>query len=185
MIIHKKNFFNNFPTWEKIIKILDYQYNNPTMINESEGTVHKNNSPTGIRMMNRLCLHSWGLGNSQKILLDEFKNIYSIFLNHNKIEKNISAKMVLNFVGNESVYDIHKDIQYVISFQCIGNIEYRIFEDEINTDNYISYFLEPGDAFYISPGTVHQVVVNEPRVTVLFDFLVKDYELLPQDILNS
>ena len=42
-------------------------------------------------------------------------------------EKNISAKMVLNFVGNESVYDIHKDIQYVISFQCIGNIEYRIF----------------------------------------------------------
>ena len=57
--------------------------------------------------------------------------------------------------------------------------------DEINTDNYISYFLEPGDAFYMSPGTVHQVVVNEPRVTVLFDFFVKNHEILPQDIWDN
>ena len=49
---------------------------------------------------------------------------------------------------------------------------YESLDSEYNKSDlkYQSYYIEPGDIFYMSPGTIHQVVVEQPRATVLIDF---------------
>jgi hypothetical protein len=89
-------------------------------------------------------------------------------------------RSLINFVGNEAQYYIHADGHDVISWHCVGSIEWRIYTDaslenfsepqtEI-TDNYDSYILRPGDVMYVPSGIVHKVVPFEPRVSLIFNY---------------
>ena len=87
-------------------------------------------------------------------------------------------KLISNFVGYENTYGVHPDPHDVISFNLLGNVEYRIFynvaEKDYHTNTeeyeYTSYLLRPGDMIYMPKGLVHQVVVSEPRITLVADF---------------
>ena len=193
MIIHQKNFLKKTPNWQSFLDNLNFHYNNPLNLRPDDGAVVLNkNKTTNIYMLQKLGLHCWHVRTQDGINLEELKEIYnSVLLNNRVAKQSVSAKMVLNFVGNEESYNIHKDPQHVISMQCIGNIEYRIYEDfdldsKYNESDlkYESYHISAGDIFYMSPGTIHQVVVTEPRATVLIDFFIKDDGEFSIDIVN-
>jgi hypothetical protein len=86
------------------------------------------------------------------------------------------AKSILNFVAKEHDYYIHKDEHNVLSWQCIGSVEYRLYKniDDLDLEKaessstYESVILNPGDIIFLPAGLAHQVVVTEPRATLVF-----------------
>ena len=96
------------------------------------------------------------------------------------IKKKASAiKSIMNFLGNEQEYWIHRDNHDVISWHCVGNIEWRFYKnvkeedmDKITIEGaeYDSVVLEPGDVVYVPAGVVHQVINNKPRASLIFQY---------------
>lgn len=88
------------------------------------------------------------------------------------------SKILMNFVGGEHGYYIHKDDHDIISWHCIGNVEYRLYKDiddadleKIESDSpYESVILKPGDLIFVPAGLAHQIVVEKPRATMVFGY---------------
>jgi hypothetical protein len=92
------------------------------------------------------------------------------------------TKSIINFVGEEIDYWVHTDDHDVISWHCIGTVEWRFYKDteglELNRANkglaenkeYTSVVLEPGDMLFVPKGLTHQVIIKEPRASLLFAF---------------
>jgi hypothetical protein len=88
-------------------------------------------------------------------------------------------KAILNLIGSESEYWVHKDNHEVISWHCQGKMEWRIYHSEAENElwkqeknmkieaPYDSYILEPGDVIYVPIGTIHEVVAPEPRASLI------------------
>ena len=157
-----------------------------TFTEEKNNFMYNKNELTDILIYNKMDPQFWDIFNKNNtlFLFEEFKNNFNNFEERVQF-KLFTAKAILNFIGNESEYYAHKDFNDVISCQCIGSIEYRIYENidcefskPVNVDklNYKSYFMNPGDIIYIPSGTIHQVIVKEPRATILFDFIKKTEE---------
>lgn len=88
-------------------------------------------------------------------------------------------KAILNLIGSESEYWVHKDDHEVISWHCQGKMEWKIYHSEAENElwkqhenikieaPYDSYILEPGDVIYVPTGTIHEVVASEPRASLI------------------
>lgn len=104
-----------------------------------------------------------------KQLIDLFSPIFPRF----------EIKAIMNLIGKESEYWVHKDDHDVVSWHCQGTMEWRIYGSEtenelwkqhknIKIDSpYDSYILEPGDVIYVPTGTIHEVVALEPRASLI------------------
>lgn len=102
-------------------------------------------------------------------LVDLFSSIFPRF----------EIKAILNLIGEESEYWVHKDDHEVISWHCQGKMEWRIYSNEAEQElwkqekhmkieaPYQSYILEPGDVIYVPTGTIHEVCASEPRASLI------------------
>jgi hypothetical protein len=89
------------------------------------------------------------------------------------------SKIIMNFVGKEQDYYIHKDDHDVISWHCIGNVEWRFYRniddsylEKTHADSveYESVILNPGDIMFVPAGLVHQVIIEKPRASLVFGY---------------
>jgi ribosomal protein L16 Arg81 hydroxylase len=88
-----------------------------------------------------------------------------------------AVKNIMNFVSGDKYY-VHRDTHDVIAWQCIGSVEWRLYKNiedsELHTVNpeaeYESIVLKPGDAIFVPKGLAHQVVITEPRASIIFDY---------------
>lgn len=94
-------------------------------------------------------------------------------------KKASEIKSIMNFLGNEQEYWIHSDNHDVISWHCVGTIEWRFYKNlkeedmekiSIEGAEYDSVVLEPGDVVYVPAGVVHQVINNKPRASLIFQY---------------
>jgi uncharacterized RmlC-like cupin family protein len=156
-----KYFFKKVPAWEDFIKNLYYKANSEQLMQYGHG-----------RNLNDIAIYNY---------LDPFVAFAANTKNENGLQglsdvinffdlhlgaKFFNIKSIINFAGHEADYYKHEDPNDVISWHCIGTVEWRIYEG----DNYKSYILEPGDIFYCPKGTVHQIVVSEPRASIVMDY---------------
>ena len=175
-ILHIPNMFSIVPTWNQFINNLNYKFN-----------IKKTTSLEDFRLHNDVLIYN-KLDPVVFNLIHEDINAFDIpqvLLNLNILknifqQKTSSAKALLNFVGNESLYYIHADDHDVVSWHCIGQMEWRVYPDleldlnqppptKVNSD-YVSYFLNPGDLLFSPKGIIHQVVIPEPRASIIYAF---------------
>ena len=187
VVEYKKNVLPMVPHWEDFIRALDYKFNNPheDFIHGSKDEfVFKEDKCTDIFMYNKFDQQFWNVATflNKKTFFQEIKNAEKYLF---KEKKEWYAKALINFVGKEALYSAHKDPQDVISWQCIGSVEYRIYEDvpcnfgepiDFRGLKYEKYILSPGDVIYIPTGIIHQAVIFEPRATIIFDIPVNKNE---------
>jgi hypothetical protein len=168
-VLFFKNTIPTTPSWDDFIQNLNINYNNNITIDSNDKRF--NNS---VLIYNRLDPISFMLIKDNSIgLIQKSSNIYNI-INDINID---CIKSIINFVGNESKYYIHADSHDVISWHCIGSVEWRIYKTlkqenpppAESTEPYESYILNPGDILFVPSGIVHQVVVTEPRASILFN----------------
>ena len=174
------------PEWKDFIWALDYKFNNPhkEYVHEpDDGFVFREGLCTDIFMYNKLDPQFWNVATSikEEILFEQIKKAKEVLKDF--LLDEWYAKALINFVGKEAALSAHKDPQHVVTWQCIGNVEYRIYEDvdcnfgeaiDFRDLKYDSYILSPGDVIYMPKGTIHQAVVFEPRATIIFDIPVND-----------
>jgi len=169
-----KNTFPDVPLWNDFIHNLNYKYNSKKTIDIYDQRFHND-----VLIYNKLDPISFTKTNSIKDysnnIIEKSYNIYNII---NEISTNLSyVKSIINFVGNEAKYYIHADHHDVVSWHCIGQMEWRIYKTlkqenpppTESSEPYDSYILNPGDILFVPGGIVHQVVVTEPRASILFN----------------
>jgi len=184
-LAHFKNVLGSQMSWDEYIKMLNNKFNSTKQYHYAR---LEKTDPRWVENINgdRLDIIVYNKLDpmiSAVYQKDENLNINSIssienFLSELSI-KDYTMKCLSNFVGPEAGYYIHKDDNDVFSFQVNGKVEYRIygkdFPEYLTPQNktdipYKSYILEEGDIVFLPKGVYHQVVVLEPRITLISDF---------------
>jgi len=156
-----KKVLPNVPGWEDFIKNLYNKANSEQLMKYGHGRNLKD-----IAVYNYLDpFVAFAANTEDENGLKVFKNVTD-FLNIYLGAEFFNIKSIINFAGYEADYFKHEDPNDVISWHCIGTVEWRIY----NGDEYESYHLNPGDIFYCPKGTVHQIVVSEPRASIVLDY---------------
>lgn len=163
MISHKKHIFSNVPNWENFIDILNYKYKIESKNNNELLLKNNLNQTTDILIQGRMYMHVWELKNDKTF--DILKNTdYPNILKY--INEDFEVKASINLAANNDKFIKHHDSQDVLTWQCVGSVNYIIEEDGLQK----TYKLEPGDLFFMPAGTIHQAVAIEPRASLIFDF---------------
>jgi uncharacterized RmlC-like cupin family protein len=156
-----KRFMPDVPSWENFIKNLHNKANSEQLMKYGHGRHLKD-----IAVYNYLdpfVAFAASMNDENGLKgLDSTIKLLSNFLG----AEFFNVKSIINFAGHEADYYKHEDPNDVISWHCIGTVEWRIY----NGDEYESYHLNPGDIFYCPKGTVHQIVVSEPRASIVLDY---------------
>ena len=184
-VLHVKNAINPCPDWSDFIEVLNKKFNNPSGSSPDPRLVFKvgengKSEQTDILVYNKFdpvifnvvdYAHGQFASNDMPAA-HNFSNIFKNIFPHHAI------KAIINFVGNEYKYWVHKDDHEVISWHCIGQMEWRIYEDiddsRLNSQNfeglnYNSYIVNPGDILYVPAGVAHSVLTEGPRASLILD----------------
>jgi hypothetical protein len=169
-----KNIFSNTPSWDDFINNLNQKFNSEKTIDIYDKRFHNN-----VLVYNKLDPISFTkIRSAEDYSNNIIEKSFSIYEIINNLNIQISyVKSILNFVGNEADYYIHADHHDVISWHCIGQMEWRIYKTlkqqspppTTSDEPYESYILNPGDMLFVPGGLVHQVIVTEPRASILFN----------------
>jgi hypothetical protein len=165
------------PNWSDFIENFDYNYNRDKDKNK--------NNPDRRYLTDHIMVYNKfdpiifnAIEDKTTRLFDKSLEAQSLIkgLTKNKIS---SIKSIINFLGNEQEYWIHSDDHAVISWHCVGTIEWRFYKNVKEEDmekisiegaEYDSVVLEPGDVVYVPAGVVHQVINNKPRASLVFQY---------------
>jgi hypothetical protein len=171
-VLFFKNIMPATPSWGDFIQDLNINYNNNVIFDSSDKRF--NNSVLIYNKLDPISFINTFLIKINSInLINKLDGICNLA---NSIDVGY-IKSIINFVGNESKYYIHADSHDVISWHCIGSVEWRIYKT-LKQENpppiessepYESYILNPGDILFVPSGIVHQVVVTEPRASILLN----------------
>jgi len=167
----------NVPNWNSFINNLNYKFNkkkehflfeDKRMINDV--LIYNKMDPSTFNILEE---------STESNTIIEAENVLKIFNEIMELESGC-VKSLINFVGNEAKYYIHADEHDVFSWHCIGQVEWRIYPNIILDKNidpptdvdepYESYILNPGDVLYVPKGVVHQVIVNQPRASIVYNY---------------
>lgn len=156
-----KNFMPEVPTWQDFINNIYNKAHSETL---SHFTHEKHLQDIVIyNYLDLFVSHAANENNENGI-----KGLQKV-INLLKNNLNVSffnIKSLINFAGNEADYWIHEDQHDVISWHCIGNMEWRIYKN----DKHESYYLSPGDLLFCPAGIKHEVIITEPRASIILDF---------------
>ena len=177
----EKNLLPNTPQWIDFLNLMTKKYNNAARQEYDDSWRVKSEDRwiegTDIMIYNKMdpvifkaIQYSDGHYGDNLIdaspLVDLLSPIFSRF----------EVKAIINFIGSESEYWVHKDDHEVVSWHCQGKMEWRIYPNlkdknidhtQVEDEEYISYILEPGDVIYVPTGMGHQVVTPEPRASLI------------------
>jgi hypothetical protein len=165
------------PNWSDFIENFDYNYNRDKDKNK--------NNPDRRYLTDSIVVYNKfdpiifdAIEDKATRLFDKSLEVHSLIDGLTK-KKVSSIKSIMNFLGNEQEYWIHSDNHDVISWHCVGTIEWRFYKNlkeedmektSIEGAEYDSVVLEPGDVVYVPAGVVHQVINNKPRASIVFQY---------------
>jgi hypothetical protein len=172
-----RGFCKDVPNWSDFIENFNYNYN--------KGNIKQNKDPRlisdNILLYNKFDPVIFNCIENENTTLF-FKSLYAIKKIKELMGKDPdSIKSIINFLSNEQNYWAHSDPHDVISWHCVGKVIYKMYESkdgdghkdpiDITGRKFKEYTLNPGDVVFIPSGVVHQVIVTEPRATLIFDYL--------------
>jgi uncharacterized RmlC-like cupin family protein len=156
-----KNFMPEVPKWEDFINNL-YNKTHSEQISDHKNLKHVKD----VVIYNNLDLFvSHAANSNDENELNGLQNTIKILQDYLNVEF-FNIKALINFAGNEGDYWKHEDINDVISWHCIGNVEWKIY----NGDEYESFILSPGDLLYCPKGVTHHIIVDKPRASIVMDY---------------
>lgn len=180
-LLYIPSSFKHELNWSHFIEALDYKFNNTSVLHFHREQLKKAEDSLPIVIYNKLDPVIFDLFTSRRNIttindmpsINSFsKFAQSVFDNYERV----AIKAIMNFVGNEAEYHVHKDREEVLALGCIGAVEWRIYNnvpdkylDKFHREElpYTSILLNPGDLLYVPKGLVHSVVITEPRASLI------------------
>ena len=133
--------------WEDVIYKIDNEFKNFSY----KLLVEKRQAPTFV-------LHNSYLPGSLNPIFERVNNEMNTKVLH----------IYTSFGSNSPTFGKHKDSMDVLIIQSIGQIKYKIDDD--NTMNSDIITLNSGDGIIIKKGVYHTPIIEEPRVTLSFSW---------------
>ena len=133
--------------WEDVIYKIDNEFKNFSY----KLLVEKRQAPTFV-------LHNSYLPGSLKPIFERVNNEMNTKVLH----------VYTSFGSNSPTFGRHKDSMDVLIIQSIGQIKYKIDDD--NTMHSDMVTLKSGDGIIIKKGVYHTPIIEEPRVTLSFSW---------------
>lgn len=182
-VLYKKGLLLDTPGWSDFIELMHYKFNNPSGY-PWDDQLMSHLLPNGERKATDILIYN----KMDPVIFKAVEYTGDTFVNNDikkaqplidyfmPLYKNFQIKALINFVGNESKYWAHKDDHDVISWHCIGQMEWRIYPhlpdehvDQVEVMNmpYETYLLDPGDVLFCPRGIGHQVFMPEPRASLI------------------
>jgi len=156
-----KNFMPDVPTWDSFINNLYNKAHSETL---SHFTHERHLNDVAIyNYLDLFVSHAANENDSNGI--DNLQNVVNYFKENLGFEF-FNIKSLINFAGHENSYWVHTDGHDVISWHCIGNVEWRIHKDGA----FESIVLNPVDILFCPAGVSHEIIVYKPRASIIFDF---------------
>lgn len=158
------NLFKDTPSWQDFIDHLTFAYFNPPMqvTNNPEKEVLVN----GVAILDNFYIRN--RVHPETNYLYQNKNVIDIFDKVFEYEGELTASYI-NFVGNITPLNIHKDERDMVYWQCIGKSEWYVYPNGSDNEPEI-HVLNPGDILVSPAGTVHAVVTDSPRAALVFAY---------------
>jgi hypothetical protein len=157
--MHFENVFSNDYSWNNFINFINYA------IKENNPNASKKNSKETIGYVNfwqKLTLTLDNLSNSYFPELDEKNMFLSNFID----KKPLGRFGAVSFTDSEPTTGIHSDPVTVIYWNCIGNVEWKVFTEFGDP----SFTLNPGDVILVPATLNHEVKSLGPRAAISFMF---------------
>ena len=172
-----KNCFTSNATWEDIIKEIDFlsktevdgafkDMDNNIYNNRQNSILSQSNNFGYLQGVINAPFEKKYLDNLNNLIIDIYKKILK---NDNYLSK---AQIFINLVGENYKTYKHRDNWDVIFLQLLGDIIINIYKKEDELSEFDSKFLlqsekiSPGDLVLIPKGSVHEIVVLTPRVSL-------------------
>lgn len=165
------------PNWSDFIENFDYNYNKDK--NKPKNTTDPKHLTDNILAYNKFDPIVFGAIEGKASPMFDKSLEASVAIEALIKKKASGVKSIMNFLGNEQEYWIHSDNHDVVSWHCVGTIEWRFYKNVKEEDmekisiegaEYDSVVLEPGDVVYVPAGVVHQVINNKPRASLIFQY---------------
>jgi hypothetical protein len=178
--LHIKNFNSDVPSWDNFINNLNYKYNNNYDNKEKKSSqfLINENVKTEIlsqhNLMDTFSHYSYVFKDGKNIFKSGYFdgcNDVAEILNNSLMEGNSSIHVtaITNFIKHDKKYEIHSDQTEVINWHCIGKIDWNVYDKDSKCS---TLSIEPGDLVFIPAGMKHEVIVYEPRASLIFDFIL-------------
>lgn len=183
--LHIKNFNKDVPSWDDFINNINYKYSNNYDFKEKQHTRFLMNENTQTEI---LCQHNQlDAFSHYSYVFKDGKNIFSSghldgcnhvanILKNSLVKGNSSIHVtaITNFIKHDKKYEIHSDKTEVINWHCIGKIDWKVYDEQ---DNCSILNIDPGDLVFIPAGMKHEVIIYEPRASIIFDFFLDENTL--------
>jgi hypothetical protein len=178
--LHIKNFNSDVPSWDNFISNLNYKYNNnyENKENQDRRFFRNNDVKTEIfsqyDKLDAFAHYSYVFKDNKSFFSENFlpgveKIAEDLYESLEDDKKFIHATAITNFIKHDKEYEIHFDGTDVINWHCIGKIDWRVYDEK---DNCSVLQIDPGDLVFIPKGMKHQVIIYEPRASIIFDFFL-------------
>jgi mannose-6-phosphate isomerase-like protein (cupin superfamily) len=73
---------------------------------------------------------------------------------------------LVNFVGMQNMIPVHDDRRDSFYWQALGTVEWRVYENMDNEEQYQVVTVKPGDGLFVPSGLVHSVFAPNPRAAL-------------------
>lgn len=166
-----KGILKDTPSWDYVMKYVDIKFNELPKydVNNDHFLKNKNNIRVPMFQSGMFDLQMWFID------LPECNEMSEMFSLTNKVDSS-AYKILIDFLGSGHSNNIHKDHSEVYSWTWLNSVEYRIYQDkdypfeqaiDIHDQPYESFVIESGDVMYMPKATVHQSIINNPRVSLI------------------
>jgi mannose-6-phosphate isomerase-like protein (cupin superfamily) len=166
-LAHFPSLFLNVPSWSQFIQHLDYEFNTPPAVSESDEwhTVYN-----GVVTKPGFYFHARDVVRGGEFtFFPEAKDIHDTFNKVYNEYQNQGATFV-NIVGNGMKVPLHEDDIDSVFWQCQGNTTWKIFETKDSIDPIQTIVVSPGDVVVVPVGVLHQLNPDVARAAIAFRY---------------
>jgi mannose-6-phosphate isomerase-like protein (cupin superfamily) len=174
-ILLLKNFMPDTPTWQQVLDKAQERADSPVVFEPWQpdkekmfGEIIVRNS-FHMQALNFLPTTDNGQTYESKYMPTAAKNIN--ILNQIMGQPCTYSFGLINAISGEMPTEVHPDPHDVVSWHCLGSIEWRIYTSTTDSNPEV-IILNPGDVMYLPTGVHHSVHPKVPRASIIFNYKV-------------
>lgn len=166
-IAHFPSLYPSVPTWDKFIEHIDYEFNTPPQVAESDEwhTVYN-----GLVTKPGFYFHASNVVRGGEFnFFPEAREVFNTFNEVYGENENEGATFV-NVVGNGMEVPLHEDDVDSVFWQCQGSTTWKIYATRDSEEAIQTVKVFPGDVVVVPVGVLHQLNPDVARAAIAFRY---------------
>lgn len=166
-VAHFPSMYMSVPKWDKFIEHIDYEFNTPPSIGESDEwhTIYN-----GVVTKPGFYFHARDIvRGGQFNFFPEAKEMFNTF-NEVYDEYDGQGATFVNIVGNGMHVPLHEDDVDSVFWQCQGSTTWKVYATRDSDESIQTIKVFPGDVVVVPVGVLHQLNPDVARAAIAFRY---------------